>query len=136
MQVGIQHQVLRQRQYAQLDASSETTGVRYMPGVANPAAVQFRQAVHELPAPDRSSRLQPKILAQVDDPHRIGNRRGFQKFAGVAVADAQHQRIDVGTQLVRKTHIGFAQQVDMHVAQTVAAVAVAVYERQLDIRVI
>lgn len=52
------------------------------------------------------------------------------------MADAQHQRIDVGTQLVRKTHIGFAQQVDMHVAQTVAAVAVAVYERQLDIRVI
>ena len=52
------------------------------------------------------------------------------------MADAQHQRIDVGTQLVRKTHIGFAQQVDMHVAQAVAAVAVAVYERQFDIRVI
>ena len=66
-----------QRQYAQLQAGRKTPRIGDVARRADLFAVQFRQAVHELPVPDRSSRLQPKILAQVDDPHRIGNRRGF-----------------------------------------------------------
>ena len=90
MQVGIQHQVLRQRQYAQLDASSETTGVRYMPGVANPAAVQFRQAVHEIVL----RAFNPVVHAQVDNLHVLGDRVALHELFRIAMSGTEEQKVD------------------------------------------
>ena len=90
VQIGVQHQMLRQRQNRQLDTCGETSRIRHMVRATNPTTVQLRKPVHEI----MLRPLDPIIHTEIDNLHIRRHRMAFHELSGITMRGAEEQNID------------------------------------------
>ena len=133
VQVGVQHQMLGQREETQLDTRGEATGVGDMLRLANPTAVQLRKAIDEVVRPV----LDAVVHAQVDNLDGGRHLVALHELLRVAVRGTEEEAVYlVEREFAGEAEVRFAEQTLVHVGNLVARVARAVHERDFHIRMV
>src|SRR5690606_8769072 len=84
---------LCQGQKAQFNGGGKTARIGHGPGLCNGIGIEFGKAVHKLSVPEIGVRLQPEIIAQVDDPGIRGKGMLLQKAFGVSMAQTEEYQV-------------------------------------------